>query len=105
MTVGDAHVFPGFLTPALTQLSFHSHRLLFSHASAEMRGDDTPETKFASNGYQTHNHQDMNPTHSPLSQPGRLEAGGRANDGVDTNPVTLPAQLNTKTINCRSERR
>ena len=35
MAVGDAHVFPGFLTPALTQLSFQSYRLLFSHASAE----------------------------------------------------------------------
>ena len=39
MAVGDAHVFPGFLTPVLTQLSFQSHRLLFSHASAEVRGD------------------------------------------------------------------
>ena len=38
MTVGDVHWFPGFLTPVLTQLSFQSHRLLFSHASAELRG-------------------------------------------------------------------
>ena len=30
MAVGDAHVFPGFLQPVLTQLSFQSHRL-FSH--------------------------------------------------------------------------
>ena len=36
MAVGDAHVFPGFLTPVLTQLSFQSHQLLFSHASAEV---------------------------------------------------------------------
>ena len=35
---GDAPVFPGFLTPVLIQLSFQSHRLLFSHASAEVRG-------------------------------------------------------------------
>ena len=34
MAVSDAHVFPGFLTPVLTQLSFQSHRLLFSHASS-----------------------------------------------------------------------
>ena len=34
MAVSDAHVFPGFLTPVLTQLSFQSHQLLFSHASA-----------------------------------------------------------------------
>ena len=41
--VGDAHVFPGFLTAVLTQLSFQSHRILFSHASAEVRGENTPE--------------------------------------------------------------
>ena len=35
---GDAHVFPGFLTPVLTQLSFESHQLPFSHGSVEVRG-------------------------------------------------------------------
>ena len=45
MVVGDAHVFPSFLTPVLTQLPFQSHRLLFSHASAEVRGENTPERK------------------------------------------------------------
>ena len=39
MVVGDAHVFPGFLTPVLTQLSFQSRPLLFSYASAEVRGE------------------------------------------------------------------
>ena len=43
MVVGDAHVFPRFLTPVLTQISFKSHRLLFSHASAEVRGENTSE--------------------------------------------------------------
>ena len=43
MAVAAAHVFPGFLTPVLTQLSFQSHRLLFSHASAVVRGENTPE--------------------------------------------------------------
>ena len=38
MAVGDAYVFPGFLTPVLTQLSFQSQELLYSHASAEVRG-------------------------------------------------------------------
>ena len=47
MAVGDAHVFPGFLTPVLTQIYFQSHRLLFSHASAEARGQHTPERNFA----------------------------------------------------------
>ena len=43
MAVGDAYVFPGFLTPVLTLLFFQSHRLLFSHASADVRGENTPE--------------------------------------------------------------
>ena len=46
MAVGGTHVFPGFLTPALTQISFQSHKLLSSHASAEMRGETDPERKF-----------------------------------------------------------
>ena len=39
MAVIGAHVFFGFLTPVLTQLPFQSQRLLFSHASAEVRGE------------------------------------------------------------------
>ena len=53
MEVGDARVFPGFLTPVLSQLTFQSHRLLFSHASAEVRGENTQERKFVSTGYRT----------------------------------------------------
>ena len=60
MAVGEATVFPGFLTQVLTQLSFQSHQLLFSHASTEVRRKNTPERKFASIGYQTHNHQVIN---------------------------------------------
>ena len=67
MAVNDAHVFPNFLTPVLTQRSFHSHKLLFSHASAEDGGEKTLERKFTSTGYRTHNHQVMSQTHSPLS--------------------------------------
>ena len=48
MAVGDAHVFPGFLTPVLTQFSFQSHRLLFLHASGEVRDEKRPERKFPS---------------------------------------------------------
>ena len=44
MAVGDANVFPGFLTPVLTQLF--------------------------STGDRTHIHQVKNPTRSPLSHPG-----------------------------------
>ena len=64
-------VFPGFLTPVQTQVSLQSHRLLFSHASAEVRGENTPERNFASTGSRTHNHQVMCLISSPLSHPGR----------------------------------
>ena len=73
MSVGEAHGFPGFFTPVLTKISFQSHRLLFSHASAEVRGENTPERNFASTGSRTHNHQVMSPIRSPLSHP----------DGID----------------------
>ena len=69
MAVGDTHVFPGFLTPVLTQVSFQSHRLLSSHASAEWKGDNTPKRKFASTGSRTHKHQVMSTTRSALSHP------------------------------------
>ena len=61
--------FPAF-SPVLTQLSFQSHRLLFSHASAEVRGKSTKERKFASTRLRTHNHQVMSLTCSPLIHPG-----------------------------------
>ena len=47
--------------------SFQSHQLLFSYASAEVRGKNKLERKFASTGDQTHNHQVMSLTRSPLS--------------------------------------
>ena len=69
----------GFLTPVdlLTQLSFKSHRLLFSLASAEVRGEYTPKIQFASTGYQANNHQVMSPTRSlePLGR-GQLNTEG-----------------------------
>ena len=56
------------------------------NVSTESRGDHQKSRmsgrKFASAGYQTHNHQVMNATRSPLSRPGGSEVGGRANDGV-----------------------
>ena len=70
MAVGDAYVFPAFLTLVITRLSFKSHSLLFSHAFAEVRGKNKLERLFASTGDQTHNHQVMSPTCSPLSHLG-----------------------------------
>ena len=51
----STNVFPGFLTPVPIQLSFQSYGLLFLHASAEVRCENTPERKFVSNRYQTRN--------------------------------------------------
>ena len=74
MAVRDAHVFPGFLTPVLTQLSFQSHQLLLSHTFSillvEVRGENLLERKFTSIGSLTHNHQVMSLTPSPLCHPG-----------------------------------
>ena len=53
-----------------TNFSLKSHRLFFSHTSAEMRGKNTPERKFASTGDRNHNHQAKSPTRSLLSYPG-----------------------------------
>ena len=75
MAVSETHVCPGFLTPVLPQLSFQSHRLLFSHGSAEVRGENTPERKFASTRSRTHKHQVMSLTRTRLSHPGALNLG------------------------------
>ena len=65
MAVGDAYVFPGFLTLVLTRFFLSK-----PPTSAEVRGKNTPERKFALTGGRSHNHQVMSPTRSPLSQPG-----------------------------------
>ena len=102
MAAGDAYVFPGFLTPVLTLLFFQSHRLLFSHASAEVRGENTPERKVASTWDRTHNHQVMSPTRSPLSHPGGLSSVTAFNLGQSKISVWLgvtEVQLSLKGIN------
>ena len=79
MAVGEAHVFPGFLTPVLTRISYQSHQLLFSHASAEVTGENTPERHFASIGSRTNNHQVMSPTRTtepPRRGSEQMNAGG-----------------------------
>ena len=73
MAVGDAHVFPGFLTLVPTQLSFQSHRLLFSHAP-DVRAENTQQRNFTSTGYRTQNHHGMSQTRLPLSHLGGRSA-------------------------------
>ena len=55
-----------------------------------MRGENTPERKVASTRDQTHNHQVMSPTRSPLSQPGgalRFDKNGRKLSKREENTV------------------
>ena len=60
MAVGDALVFPGFLT----QFSFQIHRILFSHALAEMRGENTQERKVRlESGFKELSKRKRNPLH------------------------------------------
>ena len=70
MAVGDAYVFRGFLTPVLTQLFLPKPPTTF--LTCFCRGDKRKYAgkKVASTGDQTHNHQVMSPTRSPLSYPG-----------------------------------
>ena len=104
MAVGDTHVFPGFPTPVLPQLSFQSHQLLFSHASAEVRGENTPERKLASTGYRIYNHV-ISPTRSPLSTAGSGGGGGeRKRNGIVANYYhrsrerNLPSRLSNQRL-------
>ena len=69
MAVGDAHVFPGFLTAVLTQISFQSHQLLFSHASAEVRVENMPGKKFRLN-WVSNSQPPGHESNTPLSHPG-----------------------------------
>ena len=59
-----------FVSGRVENIVGKEQKLLFSHASAEVRGENTPGRKFASSGYRTHNHQVMSPTYSSLSHSG-----------------------------------
>ena len=79
MAVGDAHAFPGFLTPVITTFLSKATDYFFSKASAEVRGENTPERQVASTGDSTHNNKVMNPTRSPLSyRAGQRREGKKA---------------------------
>ena len=64
------HVFPGFLTPGVTQLFFPKPPTTF--LTCFYRGERQNKRKEkSSTGNQTKNLQVMSPTRSPLSHPGR----------------------------------
>ena len=68
--VGDANVFPGFLTPVLTQLFSPKPQDNFLTCFCRGERRKYAERKVASIRDQTHNHQLMSPTCSSLSYPG-----------------------------------
>ena len=68
MVVGEAYVFPGFLTPVLTHFFFPKPPTTF--LTCYWRGENTPDRKVATTGDRNHNHQVMSPTRSPLSHSG-----------------------------------
>ena len=70
MAVGDAYVFPGFLTPVLTQLFFPKPPTTFPTGFCRGERRKYAGKKVASAGDRTHSHQVMSPTRSPLSHPG-----------------------------------
>ena len=77
MAVSDAPVFPGFLTPVLTQLSFQIHQLLFSNTSGEVRSKKNARKNVRLNLHRTHNLLVMSPAHSSLSHPGWGKNGSK----------------------------
>ena len=70
IAVGDAHLFPGFLTPVLTQLFFPKPPTTFLSCFCRGERRKPPERKFTSTGDRTNNHQVMGSTRSPLNHPG-----------------------------------
>ena len=70
MVVGDAYVFPGFLTPVLTQLFFLKPLTTFLTCFCRGERRKYAGKKVASTGDRTHNHQVISPTCSPLSHLG-----------------------------------
>ena len=71
MVVGDAHVFPCFLTPVLTQLLFPKPPTTFLTCFCRGERQKYAWKKVCLNRDQTHNHQVMSLTRSPLSHLGR----------------------------------
>ena len=85
---------PGFLPPVLTPLFLPKPLTTFSHASAEVRGENTPERKVASTGDRTHNHQVMSHTRSPLSLSGGAEIHEFPSNHSKRFPETKKKELN-----------
>ena len=76
------YVFPGFLTPVLTQLFFPKPPTTFLTCFCRGERRKYAGRKVASTGDQTHNHQVMSPTRSPLSHPGGAQAGSSKDNEI-----------------------
>ena len=89
MAVGEAQVFPGLLTPALTLLFFPKPPTTF--LTCFCRGERRKYArKFASIEDRTHNHQVMSPTRSPPGHPsGASDMLKHTQNIIDNLDVTL----------------
>ena len=84
MGVDDAYVFPGFLTPVITQLFFPKPPTTFLTCFCRGEGRKYAGKKSRLNqGDQTRNHQVMSPTRSPLSHPGSFQPALMAQVDMD----------------------
>ena len=91
MAVGDAHVF-WLSHTSIKQLFFPKPSTTF--LTCFCRGENLSERKFASTGDQTHKHQVMSPTCSPLSHPGGLTNEHYFNDDYERKqPVAWKEKL------------
>ena len=70
MAFGDAHVFPGFLTPVLTQIFFPKPPTTFLTCFCRGERRKYVGKKDRLNRGQNNNHKVMSPTRSSLSHPG-----------------------------------
>ena len=99
MTVGNAHVFPAFLTRVLTQLFFSKPPTTF--LTCFCRGEGR---KFSSTGDPTQNHPVMSPTGSPLShQGGTNNSNGCSTVGVVVIVVVVVVGVVVAEVNVKVE--
>ena len=75
MAVVDAYVFPGFLTPVLEQLFFPKPPTTFLTCFCRGKRRKYASKKVRLNGDQTHNHQVISLTRSPLNHTGGAPCG------------------------------
>ena len=93
MAVGEARVFPGFLTPVLTRLFFPKPPTTFLTCFCRGERRKYAGKKSRLNRGSNSNHQIISPIRSPLSHPG----------GASHVDCVIKLDVNTQAIHLRSE--